>query len=746
MTNTSYTRRGYSSTASRHAHQTHRESSTLYAYSPPPSDPEEEPSPMRPPPPPTHHTHASRRAASFSFGISATSGGSCGGGGAGTAPPPAPILFHFEVDPSDIESSDSEDIDFENENDLRPSHSEPIQATNQHNHNHRRPLRHQQAFTPPPPSATSTTTKKHKNKQANTNTNTGTKPAPSLTCLERESLLERVRQLSASEADAMATSARLSSENVALVQELTHWKQAAHDANASRRAAREALSDVSTENARLAAAYSAQRLEAAGLKETVRNQRIQLAEMEEALRCAYENIQWLQHQGGYGNGNERTTASATGRNGASPPPAPSQPPSHHRHPSSSRHKKSATNDWDREKKDLLELLERLQEQLSRQHTRTSPGTYYAHSHPSPSPPPTNNTSNTTPTSPPCSPPLHSTFTMPTTPLSPSPLGSDKQHQQHQHQRNPAATPNMYYTQTPRMNNEYPVQWEASNENVCTAMPTTTPPLSSSRPSSGDSRAAMTPPPHQYPTTAAATTPDEEKEREKDEIAAVKERNNKMAMMVECKGAGDRSLAKKRYEEAYAQYSKALTQAEELQDDNACMNLFICRATVLKSSGRYLESAGDCCRAITLGGGSSAQSGRAALVKNAFDVRAEAYFMMGAYDLAVEDLAKLDHTPAVAARMNDARTAVADSIPRNHYAVLGVKPSANSSEIKSAYKSLALLVHPDKSADSLGRERATALFSLLAAAHSALGSTQNRRGYDLQILRHKYSKQWAMNKK
>jgi DnaJ family protein C protein 7 len=233
---------------------------------------------------------------------------------------------------------------------------------------------------------------------------------------------------------------------------------------------------------------------------------------------------------------------------------------------------------------------------------------------------------------------------------------------------------------------------------------------------------------------------------------------------ELKNSADKLFRQKRYDDALKQYNAALAAAEtaaasEEEIDNDALPMVIgllcSRATALSAVGRYLESAADCCRAekLTLPFGGSCP--------RAIDLRAEAFSLMGAFDLASDDLDKLwqfsttstssqnlmnsnnnnntstGGAPAIVARLQDARRAAADSSPRNHYAILGVKPSATAIEIKSAYKSLALRLHPDKAADALGHDTATLLFSLLSAAHATLVNTQSRRAYDLQLLRQKY---------
>ena len=63
---------------------------------------------------------------------------------------------------------------------------------------------------------------------------------------------------------------------------------------------------------------------------------------------------------------------------------------------------------------------------------------------------------------------------------------------------------------------------------------------------------------------------------------------------------------------------------------------------------------------------------------------------------------------------------------NPYNLLGVPTSANAAEIKTAYKKLALKIHPDK-VDESEREAATEKFKELSEAYSVL-SNEKRRAY------------------
>ncbi|CAK9164813.1 unnamed protein product [Ilex paraguariensis] len=65
--------------------------------------------------------------------------------------------------------------------------------------------------------------------------------------------------------------------------------------------------------------------------------------------------------------------------------------------------------------------------------------------------------------------------------------------------------------------------------------------------------------------------------------------------------------------------------------------------------------------------------------------------------------------------------------KDWYKILGVSKSAPISEIKRAYKKLALQWHPDKNVDN--REEAEAKFREIAAAYEVLGDEDKRARYD-----------------
>jgi hypothetical protein len=66
---------------------------------------------------------------------------------------------------------------------------------------------------------------------------------------------------------------------------------------------------------------------------------------------------------------------------------------------------------------------------------------------------------------------------------------------------------------------------------------------------------------------------------------------------------------------------------------------------------------------------------------------------------------------------------------NYYKVLGIRQSASKSEVKSAYRKLARLRHPDVNG---GSEKAAREFALLSKAYRVLNDPQERAYYDEQL--------------
>lgn len=61
-----------------------------------------------------------------------------------------------------------------------------------------------------------------------------------------------------------------------------------------------------------------------------------------------------------------------------------------------------------------------------------------------------------------------------------------------------------------------------------------------------------------------------------------------------------------------------------------------------------------------------------------------------------------------------------------YSILAVSKTASESEIKKAYRKLALKWHPDKNED---KEKATEMFKKVSEAYDCLSDKQKRAVYD-----------------
>mmetsp|Transcript_16668 Transcript_16668/g.24169 ORF Transcript_16668/g.24169 Transcript_16668/m.24169 type:complete len:84 (-) Transcript_16668:12-263(-) len=66
-----------------------------------------------------------------------------------------------------------------------------------------------------------------------------------------------------------------------------------------------------------------------------------------------------------------------------------------------------------------------------------------------------------------------------------------------------------------------------------------------------------------------------------------------------------------------------------------------------------------------------------------------------------------------------------------YRILGVSRDATASQIKSAYRKLALKHHPDKHQTQESKVKASEKFSKISNAYEILSDSQSRAEYDTQ---------------
>lgn len=548
---------------------------------------------------------------------------------------------------------------------------------------------------------------------------------------ERQALIERVRQLSAREAEAAAALAQAKAENAALADEVHHWRSVAKESSTARRAAREALSEVSAENARLAAAYTAHRIENEALREALEHER---SEAKDHIRRLKAELQAY-----------RAAARGSARSHADPAEYffdthdrmddsdyGSDADVGHRsanHGSNTRHTtpSAGTSAWEQERQGLLDLLERLQEQLGEQSARrnSASGVSGASGRPRQASPrrrpsraassmPSSEgrpapSSRATPVAPSpegagippssgASTPAQSKFRVEVpTPASPTVTGTPAPSPHW------ASTPQATCASTPPRQEPAGVKLEHSFESTTSegqhgtaeaSQPVraaqganasqqgwaTPPPAPSVQPQSRPSRAAT-------PTQSAAPPSTGLRDRTNGPNASVPTSGKGPAAqcvsVAELRQVGDRLMQQKRYDAAIERYTAAIAAAESKPEGASSMAKLLCaRAAAFVAAGRPLESAADCCRAETA-------DPRCA---RAVDLRAEAFLVMGAFQMASEDLGKLHRmgsgggrSAAVHLRLHEAQQRAGAGAPSNHYAVLGIKPGASTNDIKAAYR-------------------------------------------------------------
>ncbi|KAH7513221.1 hypothetical protein FEM48_Zijuj12G0173600 [Ziziphus jujuba var. spinosa] len=153
--------------------------------------------------------------------------------------------------------------------------------------------------------------------------------------------------------------------------------------------------------------------------------------------------------------------------------------------------------------------------------------------------------------------------------------------------------------------------------------------------------------------------------------------------------------------------------------NVHLHLGLCK--VLVKLGRGKDALSSCSEALNIDGG----------LHEALVQRGEAKLLTEDWEGAVEDLkVAAQESPQdmhIREALLRAEKALKMSKRKDWYKILGVSKTASISEIKRAYKKLALQWHPDKNVDN--REEAEAQFREIAAAYEVLSDEEKRTRYD-----------------
>jgi len=212
----------------------------------------------------------------------------------------------------------------------------------------------------------------------------------------------------------------------------------------------------------------------------------------------------------------------------------------------------------------------------------------------------------------------------------------------------------------------------------------------------------------------------------EELEACRRVYQQKQRMETLKQDGNKAFQSGKYEQALQCYSAAL---ERVDGDAHMKAVLHCnKAAALYNMERFLGAIVSCCCAIDCD----------ASYLRAYQRRASAYEAISDFSSAARDLTHLINAGSSSAVAREAQLHLSELQRRlkrcknvDAYKILGLSVSATTAEIRSQYRKLALMYHPDKALDQAGSAEA---FRLISEAHSLLLDESKRRRLDASQLR------------
>ena len=169
------------------------------------------------------------------------------------------------------------------------------------------------------------------------------------------------------------------------------------------------------------------------------------------------------------------------------------------------------------------------------------------------------------------------------------------------------------------------------------------------------------------------------------------------------------------------------QCLELDPLNGQYNqaIYFNRASAYSKLGKFAEADADCDAAIAL----NSEYGKAYLKKGDIKMDQELW------EEAVIEYNKLKNiapsTPGLREKLRAAQLEVKKSKRKDYYALLGITKDNGSSEVKKAYRKMAVIWHPDKHSTGTEEEQkeAEAKFKDIGEAYAVLSDPSKRAMYD-----------------